>query len=155
MRRLQWFYSQCATVRQNTEVMHFIWCIWLTYRWAQSYVNVFCTSTSPSVKPLQVLALTGASDNGAWLHKWGLDSWPVTVELYLARELTWEQQDGCRLRGPQPTLQLKLLSHPLLCFYACTHFSLSLSIQTAQCDVLIVNFLPFYVSCFASPGRKQ
>lgn len=67
----------------------------------------------PVLKPLHVLDVTVAPSNGAQLHKWELDLWPVVVELNLARGRAGEKQDGCRLREPQPTLQLKRLSHPL------------------------------------------
>lgn len=53
------------------------------------------------MKPLQVLAVTGASGNGAQLHEWELDLWPEVVELIVAPE----QQGSCRFWEPYPTLQ--------------------------------------------------
>lgn len=99
---------QCANVKPNRGYAFNTVCF-INTGIASSDVNVFCWSAgmNPGVSCDRV------SGNGAQLRKWELDLWPVVVESYLAGGRAGEQQGGCRLQEPQPTLQLELPSGPL------------------------------------------
>lgn len=106
------FSCALANVEPSAKVRHPIQCFFkLTRSLELLYVNVICRSTAWNNCRCELWP--GRAGNGAQLHKWELYSWPRGrgVESRL-EDVLGERRDGWRLREPQPTLQLKLLSHP-------------------------------------------
>lgn len=150
------FAFQCTTVRQNTEVTHFIWCIWLTYRRLRAVLMYSVGALVPVWNhyrcslwrghPIMVLGCTTSESwtRGPWLRSC------IWLENLLESSRVAVGYEGL---GPRYNLSCSFIRSSFL--YTCTRCLSSLSIWTAQWDSVIVNFPPFCASCFASQGRNH